>query len=145
MIEFPEPPSGWRLWDLLTGGLKDLVLAWKRAAHPIRHARFGQSLQRTPYLARGLLDHLVGLREDSRRDGKTERLRRLQIDGELEARRGFDRQLARRDATKNAGDKMRDPAAELAPAGSIGKETSRARILGPFAHAGDAHLPRPPG
>src|SRR5215469_9562639 len=64
---------------------------------------------------------------------------------EFEPRGGFYRQLSRRDAAENGGDKMRDPAAELAPAWSVSEEASPARVLGPFAHAGDAHFRRTPG
>src|ERR1700677_4133776 len=80
-------------------------------------------------ISRNLLDHLVGGRQDYIRDYEIERLRCVEIDGELEFGRLSDGQIAGLLSAQDAVDKVTGAAELKIWARPIGKESARRGVF----------------
>src|SRR5688500_14834393 len=76
-----------------------------------------------------LFDELIGAQQQRRRDGEAERLRRLEIDGELEPGGLLDGKLCRFRALENALHIRGSAAVQLIEVRPVADETPRIRIL----------------
>src|SRR5262249_46998779 len=71
-----------------------------------------------------LFDHLVGDREQLVWNGEAERLRSLEVDGQLELGRHLDRQVSRSCASKDAIDVGRSSPVQIDAVDAIGDQTA---------------------
>src|SRR6478752_7516349 len=81
-------------------------------------------LDRTSFVLAHLFDHLVGSGEQCGRNFKPERLRGLYVDGELESRRLFERQVGGLRALENAVDKGRHASEVLVEIRAVRHQTA---------------------
>src|SRR5687768_15533096 len=84
------------------------------------------SLRAAPMTSRacGSLDHLIGPRQQRRRDGEAERFRGLEVDDELELRRSLDGEVARLRATEYPIDVTRQLVPHRQEVGAVGHQAA---------------------
>src|SRR5207245_2196042 len=98
----------------------------------------GRSQELAALVEHGLFDHLVRSQQQRRRDRQAERLRRLEVDDQLELRRLLDGKVGGLGASKDLVYVTGDTAIEFSKHRSVSHQPSSSRDLAPFVHRCDA-------